>query len=144
MSDCQGIPITATLSQGQRHDSVSFEKTMEAVCIRRRRGRPLQRPKALTADMAYSSKAIRNWLRKRGIKAAIPETKRQKGQRKKRGHRPIFCDPQLYKKRVFIEHAFSFLKESRRIATRYEKTANNFLAMVHIAIARRLLRLLTR
>ena len=49
--------------------------------------------------------------------------------------RPIPHDRHLYKERHVVECFFAKLKQSRRIATRYEKTARNFLAMIHLACA---------
>ena len=69
-------------------------------------GRPRTRPDAVAADKAYSSKANRAYLRKRGIKAVIPEKRDQAANRKKKGSaggRPLNHDAELYKDRNTVE-----------------------------------------
>ena len=62
------------MTAGQRHDAVVFEAVMAGIRIHRRgRGRPRTRPARVLADKAYSSRAIRASLRRRGITATIPE-----------------------------------------------------------------------
>jgi transposase len=74
-------------------------------------------------------------LKRRGIKAIIPRRKDQR-----RSSRPF--DKETYRRRNVVERCVSWLKENRRLATRYEKLAVNFLAMVKLAMIRRCLRLL--
>ena len=106
---------------------------MEAVKINQARGRSRNRPEYVTADRAYSSDKIRHYLRKRGIKATIPEKKLRPGtKRRKKGPHPKF-DKQIYKERNVVERLFAWIKECRRITTRFEKKAVNFLAMVKLA-----------
>src|ERR1700689_777553 len=79
----------------------------------------------LMADKAYDTNAFRPVLKKDGWKAVIPG----KSNRKKR----IRHDKEAYKGRNVIERCFCRLKDWRRIATRYDKLARNFLAAVHLA-----------
>lgn len=99
-------------------------------------GRPRTRPGAVAGDKAYSSRGNRAHLRKRGIKAVIPEKKDQAANRKRkgrRGGRPVTHDTGLYKDRNTVERLINKLKAWRGIATRYDKTATIYLAGLHIA-----------
>lgn len=102
---------------------------MEAVALRRAAGgRPRQRPERVVADRAYSSQVIRTYLRRRGIGAVIPQPSCQKP--------CALVNWAAYWSRNAIERLINRLKQFRRIATRYEKLAANYLAMVHIAAIR--------
>ncbi|CAO3356426.1 Mobile element protein [Azospirillum melinis] len=102
---------------------------MEAVAIRRTAGgRPRQRPERVVADRAYSSQAIRTYLCRRGIGAVIPQPSSQKP--------CALVDWTSYRSRNAIEHLINRLKQFRRIATRYEKLAANYLAMLHVSAIR--------
>jgi transposase len=105
---------------------------MEAVRIPQRGAPPRRRPKRLAADKAYSSTGIREWLRDHRIRAVIPTKVNEK-------HRRGF-DRDAYRARNVVERCISWLKEARRVATRYEKLARNFLAMLKLAMTERLLR----
>jgi transposase len=83
------------------------------------------RLRALIADKAYDANALREALKAAGAKVVIPSTATRA--------RAIAYDKQLYKKRNLIERMFCRLKDFRRIATRYDKLARNFLAAAHIA-----------
>jgi len=87
-------------------------------------GRPRTRPGRVLADKAYSSRAIRAALRRRGIKAVIPEPADQARNRLRRGRkggRPPAFDAEAYKQRNTVERAFCRLRQQRAVATRYDK-----------------------
>lgn len=107
---------------------------MNAVRIKQSIGRPRTRPYALAADKAYSSQTIRDWLRQHKITAVIP---RKSNERKKSRF-----DCEIYRQRNVVERCINWLKEARRIGTRYEKLAINFLAMAKLAIIQRSFRVL--
>ena len=89
-------------------------------------GRPRTRPDAVRGDKAYSSRANRALLRRRGIKAVIPQPKDQAAHRKRRGSkggRPPAFDACDYKNRNTVERGFSTFKQWRAVATRYDKLA---------------------
>ena len=88
-------------------------------------GRPKRRPKRLIGDKAYSSRAIRQYLRSHGIRLTIP--------RKRGEHRTGPFDRRLYRQRNKIERVINRLKQFRRIAMRDEKRAANYLAMLYLA-----------
>lgn len=88
------------------------------------------------ADKAYSSRAIRAHLRKRGIRAVVPipaDQRNHRLQRGRQGGRPPAFDRDAYKQRNTVERCINRLKQWRGIATRYEKTATIFLAGLHTA-----------
>lgn len=89
------------------------------------------RPKRAMADKAYSSKAIRKYLRERGIQCAIPEKEDQKANRQRKGSvggRPVSNDKKAYKRRHVVECSFNSLKKWRSLATRYNKFAVTYRA----------------
>jgi transposase len=79
----------------------------------------------LIADRAYDANSLRSTLHHRGVEAVIPSTRSRK--------RPIPYDPTTYKQRNLIERMFGRLKDFRRIATRYDKLAQNYLAAISLA-----------
>lgn len=109
---------------------------MRALRVPRPVGRPRIRPVTVLADKAYSSRAIRAHLRRRGIKAVIPIPADQRAHRKRlgsQGGRPPAFDREAYKQRNAVERCINRLKQWRGIATRYEKTATVYLAGLHLA-----------
>lgn len=134
MTDGQGVPLAATVTAGQRHESTQFEGLMDAVKIGCRR-----RPQAVACDKAYDVPRIRAWCGQRRIKAVIPEKAKPHG--RKRGRPPKF-DREAYRRRNVVERCIGWLKICRRIATRSEKLAVHFLAMVKLAMIQRCLRLI--
>jgi transposase len=103
-----------------------FEKLMEGGAIKREgKGRPRRLPARVAADKGYSSKRVRLYLRIRGIGITIPHKSNEK-------HKGKFAK-ELYKQRNRVERFFNRLKQFRRIATRYEKRATNYKAMITLA-----------
>ena len=93
----------------------------------------------LLADKGYPSKANRTWLRRHGIATTIPERDDQIAHRRKKPGRPIdFGEAQRerYKGRNVVERCFNKLKNARRVATRYDKTAQSFLGFIDITSIR--------
>ncbi|MFF2189761.1 IS5 family transposase, partial [Streptomyces sp. NPDC058155] len=129
-------PLAFVLTAGQAGDAPAFTDVMARLRVPRRRGRPRTRPDVVLADKAYSSRAIRDHLRKRGIRAVIPVPADQQGHRLRRGSqggRPPAFDRNAYKQRNTVERCINKLKQWRGIATRYDKTATIYLAGLHIA-----------
>jgi transposase len=118
--------MTFVLSVGERHEAVVFETLMEQGSIKRTgSGRPRLRPSRVVGDKGYSSCKIRRCLRRRGIRVTIARKENER-------HRGKF-DKSLYRLRNRVERCFNRLKQFRRIATRYEKKAENYLAMLTLA-----------
>lgn len=93
----------------------------------------------MAGDKGYSYPRVRAWLKARGIKPVIPQ---RDDQRENHVGRPIAFDKASYRRRSIIEQTIGWLKECRRIGTRYEKLAINFLAMMKLAMIQRTLKLL--
>ncbi len=131
VSDGKGLVLTLELSAGQENECTHATSVLDGVRITRLRGRPRQRPAAVAGDKGYSSRAIRAWLRAKKVRAAIPERRDQIAHRK---GRPRKFDRAAYRRRNVIERAVGWLKECRRLATRFEKLATQFLAMLKLAM----------
>ena len=138
MTDGSGLPLAFTLTPGQRHELTAFERTLKAVRLPGPTGRPRTRPKHLAGDKAYSYRPMFAYLRQRRIRPVIPP---RKGGNMGKG-RPRTFDPDLYRQRNAIERCVGWLKGCRSIATRHEKLAINFAAMVKLAFLRQYLRIL--
>jgi transposase len=122
----RGKPLTLLITAGQRHEQTAFAALMEQGAVKRRgRGRPRLRPRRVVGDKGYSSKHIRSYLRQRGIGIVIPRRKDER----RRG--PF--DKAAYRQRNVVERLIARLKQYRRIATRYEKRAANYLGMLTLA-----------
>ena len=125
------------LTSGNVNDTQLLEPLLALIRVARPgRGRPRSRPREVLADKGYSSKANRAYLRRRGIIAVIAERDDQKDNRRRRGRlggRPYAFDAAAYRGRNVVERCFARLKQWRGIATRFEKRAANFRAMVVIA-----------
>lgn len=97
------------------------------------RGRPRTRPDRLIADKGYSYPRCRRLLRARQIAHTIPEQCDQRAQRATRRGRPLTFDKTMYARRNVVERCINRLKQWRVLATRYEKRAANYRAMLVIA-----------
>ena len=97
------------------------------------RGRPRKRPDHLLADKGYSYPTCREQLRRRGIPHTIPERRDQRERRARRPGRPLLFDQERYRRRNVVERCINRLKQWRGLATRFEKRAANYRAMVVIA-----------
>jgi transposase len=117
---------------GQANDAPIFDHLLPHLRVARRGpGRPRTRPNRIRGDKAYSSRAIRNHLRRRGIGAVIAEPCDQTAHRQRRGARggrPPQFDAEDYRHRNVIERGFNHLKQWRGLATRYDKLALTYRA----------------
>jgi transposase len=127
--------LSVVLTPGQRHDSTQLEPVLDAIRVPRHsgQGRPRKRPDHLVGDKAYSYRSCRRLLRRRGIPRTIPQRSDQRARRADRPGRPLGFDRARYRGRNVVERCFNRLKQFRAVATRYDKRAVNYRAMVVIA-----------
>ena len=114
--DALGHPLALSLTGGQVHDVTQAETLAAQV-----------EPEALLGDKSYDADSFIASLEVRAIKPVIPPKSNRKFKRD--------CDFALYAERNLIERFFNFIKQFRGIATRYEKTARNFLAGLQLVCA---------
>ena len=119
--DALGNPVEFILTGGQQADVTQAEPLMLG-----------HQADAVIADKAYDSDAVVDAAKRQGAEAVIPSKKNRKVPRE--------YDKHLYKDRKKVEWFINLLKQYRRVATRYEKTARNFLGFVHVASIMILLR----
>jgi transposase len=119
--------LVIALTAGQAGDSPMLKHLLDALTVSRLGpGRARTRPDAVLGDKAYSSRANRELLRGRNIKAVIAEPADQAGHRRRRGRaggRPPAFDSEIYKDRNVVERSFNDHKQWRGLATRYDKLA---------------------
>lgn len=96
---------------------------------------PIVYPAKLAGDKGYRADWIDNYLIELGIQPVIPSKENED-----RETRPIEFDREAYRQRNIIERLIGWLKESRRVLTRFEKTAKNFIGMIKMAFIHRYLR----
>ena len=114
------------LSEGQRNEIVGFWPLMESGQVGRAgRGRPRLRPRRICADKGYAKGAVRRYLRHLGIRITIA--------RRSNEHRGGAFDREICRTPNLIERLINRLKHFRRVATRYEKLAENYRAMLTLA-----------
>ena len=113
------------LTPGQESDIEQAEPLMQTGAIRRGSGQRRLRPERLVADKGYTSAAFRKYLHRYHIRCTVA--------RRSNERRSGSFNKQHYRKRNIVERLINRLKQFRRIATRYEKRATNFSAMIIIA-----------
>jgi len=124
-----GIPVGLNLDSAQQAEVNLAQTTLETIRVTTR-GRPRTRPKRLTADRGYDSRAFRAYLRGRGIAHAIPPIRRRG---KRRAGRPLHADPERYKKRWIVERSNAWLQNYRRVLVRHERLLVTYRAFVLLA-----------
>lgn len=120
--DQDGLPVRLLITPGQASDKTAFPELLAG----------LPRATVVVADRGYDSRALVELVAARGGTAHIPTQRQVKAQRS--------VEHRLYRQRNLVERYFCNLKQFRRVATRFEKLARNFLAAVALASARLWLR----
>lgn len=118
MVDHRGLPVGITLSPGQASDKAAVAGLLAA--------HPALGE--VVADRGYDARAILELIAARGGRGHIPTQRDRKAQRS--------VDPAIYRQRNLVERFFNKLKHFRKVATRYEKSARNYLAAVIIVCSR--------
>src|SRR5262249_32795478 len=113
--DTNGLPVRLALTPGEAHDNRLARKLLTR----------LKPGSMLLADRGYDADWIRDLARKNGAWANIPP--------KSNRNDPICFSPYLYRARNRVERFFNRIKQCRRVATRYDKLAANYLAFVQLA-----------
>lgn len=116
-----GLPVELQLTPGQQADVMQAASLLKGY-----------QPDAVLADKGYDSDALIKTIEAKGAEAVIPPKSNRK--------EPRDYDKDLYKERNLVERFVSRIKHYRRVATRYEKTARNFLGFVYVASIMVLLR----
>ncbi|MEI9930405.1 MAG: IS5 family transposase [Rhizomicrobium sp.] len=117
VADAKGRLLSILLTGGEAHDCPPAKRLIRRSKIARK----------ILGDKAYDSADLRDWLDQRGTKPVIPNKSNRK--------QPFSFDKKSYKQRHKIENAFCRLKDFRRIATRYDRLARNFLASICLVAA---------
>jgi transposase len=102
-------------------------------------GEPIAWPIALAGDKGYRADWIDEYLLELGIQPVIPSKVNED-----RDARPVEFDKQAYRDRNIVERLIGWLKECRRVFSRFEKTAKNFAGMIKMAFIQRYIRLASK
>lgn len=123
------------LTPGNINDFTAFYDCFKGFLTRMERLSWCGRLSHVAADKGYDARRIRRFLRRRGLVPVIAKRRTAEG---KRTRNPGF-DRKQYRQRNVVERCLSWLKEQRRVATRYDKLVVIYSAMVQLACIRRLL-----
>jgi transposase len=134
LCDGGGTPLSCLLSGGQAQERRFADALLNQGLENLDNS---TKPAAVAGDKGYSRVPIRRMLLERGIHPLIPP---KRGQEQQAYQVPF--DPQAYRRRNVIERLVGWLKERRRICTRYEKLAVNYLAMLKLAMLEKCMKLL--
>ena len=139
LCDGHGHPLEFHLTAGEAHESTALEALLEAADANLfdHDGQPLAWPLRLAGDKGYRAGWIDERLLQLNIQPVIPSKTNED-----QAARAVDFDSDVYRQRNIIERLVGWLKESRRIFSRFEKTAINFGGMLKLAFIRRYLRLM--
>lgn len=125
------------MTAGQVHDSTRVESVV-GTYIASRKDRRRRKPRRVAGDKGYSVPRVRDWLVQLGIEPVIPH----KDNEKARWDPEIRFDKKTYRRRCVVEQCVGWLKENRRIGTRFEKLAVHFHGMLQLAMIKRYFRIM--
>jgi transposase len=143
VTDGAGTPLAIEVTAGQVHESTRAESVIgQAIATligRRRKARKRRhKPRKLAGDKGYSVQRVRDWLIGQKIQPVIPHKQNETAR-----HDPaVRFDHWAYRGRCVAEQCVGWLKEFRRIGTRFEKLAIHFHGMLQLAMIQRYLKLL--
>ena len=127
------------LTAGQTHESTVLDDVLIGADgqLIDTRGQPIAWPVALAGNKGYRAEWIDNYLLELGIMPVIPSKENED-----RDARKVKFDKAAYRNRNIVERLIGWLKECRRVFSRFEKTAQNFGGMIKMAFIQRYLRLI--
>lgn len=125
------------VTPGEAHESQSLVKLLEGAEVVDHDGVAQAYPLKLAGDKAYRADWIDEYLLSAGVTPVIPSKANEDRQARR-----VDFDREAYRERNIIERLIGWLKECRRILTRFEKTATNFCGMIKMACIQRYLRLM--
>ena len=128
VTDEEGILIGLLIESAQKSEARLAKRTLKTVQVGRR-----TRPRFLTCDHGYDSRAFRRYLRRRGIRSCIPTRRRPKSWKPRRGRPPVAA-PTRYARRWKVERTFAWLLSNRRIVVRWEHHLSVYRRFVLIAM----------
>jgi transposase len=133
LCDGEGHPLTYHLTPGQTHESTVLDVVLENADknLLDSSGESVPWPVRLAGDKGYRSDWIDNCLMELEILPVIPSKSNED-----RDSRPILFDREFYRKRNIVERIIGWIKENRRVFSRFEKTAKNFGGMIKMAFIR--------
>jgi transposase len=139
LCDGQGYPLHFHLTAGQAHDSTALVSLLQGAdeSVVDCDGEPVAWPVALAGDKGYRADWIDEFLLKLGITPVIPSKENED-----REARPVQFDREAYRRRSVVECLIGWLKECRRLFSRFEKSAKNYGGMVKMSFIQRYLRLM--
>ena len=137
LCDGEGNPLHFELTAGQAHEASAFDTVLAGAdaSLLDADDQPVAWPVALAADKGYRADWIDAYLLELGIRPVIPSKASED-----RDTRPVTFDKDAYRNRNIVERLIGWLKECRRVFSRFEKTAKNFAGMVRLAFIQRYLR----
>jgi transposase len=143
VTDGAGTPLAIEVTAGQVNECTRAQSIIgQAVaCLigrRRRQRKRRHKPKKIAGDKGYSVQSLRKWMRRQKIEPVIPH----KDSEKARWDPNVSFDKTAYRGRAVVEQCVGWLKEFRRIGTRFEKLAVHFHGMLQLAMIRRYLKIL--
>lgn len=140
LCDSQGHPLHFHLTAGQVHESTVLDTILIGADahLSASEGEPVAWPLALSGDKGYRAAWIDEYLIDLGIQPVIPSKENED-----RDARNVEFDREAYRQRNIVERLIGWIKECRRVFSRFEKTAKNFGGFIKMAFIQRYLRLLT-
>ena len=140
LCDAEGHPLHFHLTPGQAHESTVFDTLLEGADAQLfdSAGEPVAWPVALAGDKGYRADWIDEYLIDLEITPVIPSKENED-----QDARPVPFDRDAYKQRNIVERLIGWIKENRRVFSRFEKTAKNFGGFIKMAFIHRYLVLAT-
>ena len=141
LCDAQGHPLHFHLTAGQTHECAVLDELMVGAdaALLDEHDEPIAWPVALAGDKGYRADWIDAYLLELEITPVIPSKVNED-----RKARPVAFDRQAYRDRNIVERLIGWLKECRRVFSRFEKSAKNFGGIIRMAFIQRYLKLVTK